>query len=280
MGRLCPRNLRVGGWRHSPGSSSQALPPCMTKYVPFVGPSSQMAHLTITHSFQLLPSLASVQWWSAQCPWGAGCPARRPWKWPHTLSCSSSAQVLPRPQPSFPEVSLSEIVPRLWLPEEGGESLWRVLGGPTVPIRPLPRAPLPGPSLLTSPCAADSGSIAARAQVCQRAEHSFAGVPCGIMDQLIALLGQKGHALLIDCRSGAPLVPSHLVTRSFWVERAHRLVWQADTWACHLPTPTPCQVPGDKPGAAVRTQAGRAHHQFQRPPLAGLQRVPSAAAPV
>uniref|UniRef100_A0ABI8ADP9 Galactokinase 1 n=1 Tax=Felis catus TaxID=9685 RepID=A0ABI8ADP9_FELCA len=47
----------------------------------------------------------------------------------------------------------------------------------------------------------DSGSIAARAQVCQRAEHSFAGVPCGIMDQLIALLGQKGHALLIDCRS-------------------------------------------------------------------------------
>lgn len=47
----------------------------------------------------------------------------------------------------------------------------------------------------------DSGTIAARAQVCQRAEHSFAGVPCGIMDQLIALLGQKGHALLIDCRS-------------------------------------------------------------------------------
>ncbi|XP_014644755.1 PREDICTED: galactokinase-like [Ceratotherium simum simum] len=47
----------------------------------------------------------------------------------------------------------------------------------------------------------DSGAIAARAQVCQRAEHSFAGVPCGIMDQLIALLGQKGHALLIDCRS-------------------------------------------------------------------------------
>uniref|UniRef100_G3U779 Galactokinase 1 n=1 Tax=Loxodonta africana TaxID=9785 RepID=G3U779_LOXAF len=47
----------------------------------------------------------------------------------------------------------------------------------------------------------DSGTIAARAQVCQQAEHSFAGVPCGIMDQLIALMGQKGHALLIDCRS-------------------------------------------------------------------------------
>ncbi|XP_013361430.1 PREDICTED: galactokinase isoform X1 [Chinchilla lanigera] len=59
----------------------------------------------------------------------------------------------------------------------------------------------PGPSFPTSPCAADSGAVAARAHVCQRAEHSFAGVPCGIMDQLIALLGQKGHALLIDCRS-------------------------------------------------------------------------------
>ncbi|EPQ18971.1 Galactokinase, partial [Myotis brandtii] len=47
----------------------------------------------------------------------------------------------------------------------------------------------------------DSGTIAARAQVCQRAEHSFAGVPCGIMDQLIALLAQRDHALLIDCRS-------------------------------------------------------------------------------
>lgn len=69
-----------------------------------------------------------------------------------------------------------------------------------------PLCPPLEPSFPTSPCAADSGSIAARAQVCQRAEHSFAGVPCGIMDQLIALLGQKGHALLIDCRSGAPLV--------------------------------------------------------------------------
>ncbi|KAM9208309.1 galactokinase isoform 2-T2 [Dugong dugon] len=61
--------------------------------------------------------------------------------------------------------------------------------------------PGPQPPHYTPPCAADSGKIATRAQVCQQAEHSFAGVPCGIMDQLIALMGQKGHALLIDCRS-------------------------------------------------------------------------------
>lgn len=85
-------------------------------------------------------------------------------------------------------------------------------------MAPTPHTPLLGSSLPMSPCAADSGSIAARAQVCQRAEHNFAGVPCGIMDQLIALLGQKGHALLIDCRSGAPLAPSPPIIGSFWVE--------------------------------------------------------------
>jgi galactokinase len=37
--------------------------------------------------------------------------------------------------------------------------------------------------------------------LCRRAEHEFAGVPCGIMDQTIALQGRAGHALLLDCRS-------------------------------------------------------------------------------
>lgn len=36
---------------------------------------------------------------------------------------------------------------------------------------------------------------------CQTAEHEFAGVPCGIMDQFISVMAQKDHALLIDCRS-------------------------------------------------------------------------------
>ena len=34
----------------------------------------------------------------------------------------------------------------------------------------------------------------------QKAENSFVGMHCGIMDQLIACLGQSDHALLIDCR--------------------------------------------------------------------------------
>uniref|UniRef100_A0A182VRP3 GHMP kinase N-terminal domain-containing protein n=1 Tax=Anopheles minimus TaxID=112268 RepID=A0A182VRP3_9DIPT len=43
-------------------------------------------------------------------------------------------------------------------------------------------------------------SAAEAAKMCQRAEHTFANVPCGIMDQLIAIGGRADHALLIDCR--------------------------------------------------------------------------------
>ena len=40
-----------------------------------------------------------------------------------------------------------------------------------------------------------------KALLCQRAEHDFAGVPCGIMDQFTSILAQENHALLLDCRS-------------------------------------------------------------------------------
>jgi galactokinase len=41
------------------------------------------------------------------------------------------------------------------------------------------------------------------AALASRAENEFAGVPTGIMDQSAALLCRAGHALLLDCRSGA-----------------------------------------------------------------------------
>jgi galactokinase len=42
----------------------------------------------------------------------------------------------------------------------------------------------------------------------QKAEHEYAGMPCGIMDQFISALGKKDHLLLLDCRSRRPeLVP-------------------------------------------------------------------------
>ncbi len=38
-----------------------------------------------------------------------------------------------------------------------------------------------------------------KARLCRKAEHEFAHVPCGIMDQFISVLGDPSGALLIDC---------------------------------------------------------------------------------
>ena len=39
------------------------------------------------------------------------------------------------------------------------------------------------------------------ATLCQRVEHRYAGVMCGIMDQFASGLGRSNHALLLDCRT-------------------------------------------------------------------------------
>lgn len=38
-------------------------------------------------------------------------------------------------------------------------------------------------------------------KLAQQAEHTFAGVRCGIMDQFASMFGKKGHAIKLDCRS-------------------------------------------------------------------------------
>ncbi len=55
-----------------------------------------------------------------------------------------------------------------------------------------------------------------KALLCRKAEHTFPGTPCGIMDMFIATQAQLGHALLIDCRSNAaraiPMPPAEQIT--------------------------------------------------------------------
>lgn len=41
----------------------------------------------------------------------------------------------------------------------------------------------------------------AKALLCQKAEHNFAKMPCGIMDQFISVMGVEGQAMLLDCRT-------------------------------------------------------------------------------
>jgi galactokinase len=55
-------------------------------------------------------------------------------------------------------------------------------------------------TLLEAVCGVQLDPIA-KALLCQKAEHTYAGVPCGIMDPFIATLARDGEALLLDCRS-------------------------------------------------------------------------------
>jgi galactokinase len=40
--------------------------------------------------------------------------------------------------------------------------------------------------------------------ICQKAEHTYAHMPCGIMDQFTSALAKKDYAMLLDCRSREP----------------------------------------------------------------------------
>jgi len=59
-----------------------------------------------------------------------------------------------------------------------------------------------GKAMLAAAGALDAVGDRDLALICQKAEHDFAGAPCGIMDQSIAIMGRAGRALLLDCRSG------------------------------------------------------------------------------
>ncbi len=52
------------------------------------------------------------------------------------------------------------------------------------------------------------------AKLCQRAEHEYAGVQCGIMDQAASLLAQRGHALFLDTRT---LTTRHVPLPAHWL---------------------------------------------------------------
>ena len=56
-------------------------------------------------------------------------------------------------------------------------------------------------ALLIEALSGKSCSTLERALRCQKAEHEWVGVPCGIMDQLSVGAGVEGHVLCIDCQS-------------------------------------------------------------------------------
>ncbi|KHL14535.1 galactokinase [Mumia flava] len=67
------------------------------------------------------------------------------------------------------------------------------------------------------------------ALLCQRAENDYVGAPTGSMDQLAAMCGQSGHALLIET---APTPPTVEAVPAHWVADGYALV-VIDTQARH-----------------------------------------------
>lgn len=63
--------------------------------------------------------------------------------------------------------------------------------------------------------------------LCQKAEHEFAGVPCGIMDQFASVMCQADHLMLLDCRSQKiehiPLVDPHVTVLIINTKVKHEL---------------------------------------------------------
>lgn len=56
----------------------------------------------------------------------------------------------------------------------------------------------------------------ALAQHCQKVEHDYAGVMCGIMDQYASIFGQKDQAILLDCQTVThEYIPADLGSYSF-----------------------------------------------------------------
>jgi len=85
-------------------------------------------------------------------------------------------------------------------------------GFPIAPANLLIRSTVPEGSGLSSSAALEVSSALAflhgraidaldLARLCQRAERGFVGMPCGIMDQYVAVFGRDRSAIEIDCRS-------------------------------------------------------------------------------
>jgi galactokinase len=85
-------------------------------------------------------------------------------------------------------------------------------GFPIAPANLLIRSTVPEGSGLSSSAALEVSSALAflngrsmapleLARLCQRAEITFVGMPCGIMDQYVSVFGREHMAIEIDCRS-------------------------------------------------------------------------------
>jgi galactokinase len=85
--------------------------------------------------------------------------------------------------------------------DAGGLDLWIESSVPTGSGLSSSAALCVGIATLIETLAGRTLGAMKKAELCQRAEHEYAGVPCGIMDQAVIAGADPGSAMLLDCRS-------------------------------------------------------------------------------
>ncbi len=85
--------------------------------------------------------------------------------------------------------------------DAGGLDLWIESSVPTGSGLSSSAALCVGIATLIETLAGRTLGAMKKAELCQRVEHGYAGVPCGIMDQAVIAGADPGSAMLLDCRS-------------------------------------------------------------------------------
>jgi galactokinase len=102
-----------------------------------------------------------------------------------------------------------------------------------------------------------------KALLCQKAEHEFAGVPCGIMDQFASVMGQEGYLMLLDCRSQQmeqiPLTDPAITVLIVNTNVKHEL-----TGGAYAERRRQCETAARKLGVQSLREAGLAQLESQR----------------
>lgn len=83
--------------------------------------------------------------------------------------------------------------------EAGGLNLWIESSVPGGSGLSSSAALCVGVAMLVETLVGERMGVMAKAELCQRAEHVYAEVPCGIMDQAVIAGAEAGSAMLLDC---------------------------------------------------------------------------------
>jgi galactokinase len=90
------------------------------------------------------------------------------------------------------------------------------------------------------------------AQLCQRVENEFVGVPCGILDQACSVFGEQGRMVRLLCGSSPPGVSTCAVGNFQVFDQATKLnMWVFASGARHELVDSPYKTRADECSAAA-----------------------------